>query len=191
MRKYIFLLLCIILALGTTTASAVQPRDMTCLVGEEISPAATEVKYHIDQTCYLNVTIYSEQANGEYLPQYYQTPAYNIRYQVVLDKGVTGRVLGGYVSEGDWPKLSVKADSFLSCDLDISLSTITYPAPTGVVNNGNTYTININGGLYSVTYNNVFYINRSGAIVNELTQRTTINRAYYYTETQPQPTEPV
>lgn len=188
MKKFFSLFVCIVIMCSASSAYAsinLSTTSAAILGSDAIVYSDISTKnYFPVQTCYVNVVLVYEQPNGTQQKVVQQIPAYNITYKVTYSIGTTGKVLGGFVSEGDYPKLRNAATSF-PYDLDLSLTRVSYPTRASVTNLGDQYEVYIGGGSYTVTYNDTFYFDMYGNLVD--TNSTTVTRAYYYEETKTQP----
>lgn len=188
MKKFFSLFVCIVIMCSASSAYASinLPITFAAIPGSDaIVCPDTSTKYYFPvQTCYVNVVLVYEQPNGTQQKVVQQIPAYNITYKVTYLTGTSGIIQGGSVAQGDYPKLRNAATSF-PYDLNLSLTRVSYPTRTSVTNLGDQYELYIGGGTYTVTYNDTFYFDLNGNLVD--TNSTTVTRAYYYEETNPQP----
>lgn len=187
MKKFFSLFVCIVIMCSASSAYASVNLPLTfdtTLESGSVNPEVTYQPYSPVQTCYVIVVLAYEQPDGTHTKVVQQIPAYSITYQVTYAIEPTGRILGGSVSEDDYPKLHNAATSF-PYDLDLSLTRVSYPTRTSVTYLNDKYELYIGGGLYTVTYNDTFYFDMYGNIID--TNSTTVTRAYYYEETNPQP----
>lgn len=185
MKKLIALLMCITCILGCTVASA---DKSVCILSpfvdeQSMARVSTGCDYP-EQICYLTIKLVYEQSDGTTVEVGRQVPGYQITFKVTYTYGETGRVLGGFVSEGDYPKLKKYSSGDFNYDLGVAFKRLTSPA-TSVTNLGDQYNLLIIGGTYEVTYHSAFYFDLNGKLVD--TDTSTITRAYYYEETHDQP----
>ncbi len=188
MKKFFSLLVCIVIMCSASSAYASinLPTTFTAIPGSDaiVYPDLSSKNYFPVQTCYVSVILAYPQPDGTYTKVLQQIPAYNITYKVIYSVGAAGKIEGGTVAQGDYPKLREATTSF-PYDLNLSLTRVAHPTRASVTYLGDQYKLYIAGGSYTVTYNNAFYFDMYGNIVD--TNSTTITRAYYYEETNPQP----
>lgn len=184
LKRMIACILCLVTICTWATASALTPLCMMTTfeqrTPESPQPFITEFP---EQICYLTIKLCYEQYDGTVTEIVRQVPGYQITFKVTYTYGDTGRVLGGFVSEGEYPKLGKYTGDF-RYHLGVSFKRLTSPT-TSVTNLGDQYQLLIVGGTYEVTYNSAFYFDLNGSLVD--TDKSTITRAYYYEETHDQP----
>lgn len=137
-----------------------------------------------EQICYLTIKLVYEQSDGTTVAVGRQVQGYKITFQAAYAKDETGRVLGGYVEEDNFPRVEVLDENGFAYDLGVFFNRLTYPT-TSVTNLGDQYNLLIIGGTYEVTYHSAFYFDLNGKLVD--TDTSTITRAYYLEETHDQP----
>ena len=185
MKKLMALFACVMCIFGCTEAGATKPVCiLSPFVDEQSMTRIATGEDFPDQICYLTIKLVYEQSDGTMVEVGQQVQGYQIVFKVTYTYGATGRVLGGYVSEGDYPKLKKYTSNDFSHNLGVSFKRLTYPT-TSVTNLGDQYQLLIIGGTYEVTYNSAFYFDLNGKLVD--TDTKTITRAYYYEETHDQP----
>lgn len=184
MKKFVSLFVCIVIICSASSAYASVDLPITfatSLGSRSVYPEVTDQPYFPVQTCYLIVVLAYEQPDGTYTKVVQQIPAYDITYHVTYGIGPTGKILGGAVFEPELGKIS----THFPYDLGLSLTYDADPTKTYVAYLNDKYEVYIGGGLYTVTYNDTFYFDMYGNIID--TNSTSIERAYYYEETNPQP----
>lgn len=185
MKKLIALLMCITCILGCTVASADKSVCILSPFVDEQSMARVSTGYdYPEQICYLTIKLVYEQSDGTTVEVGRQVPSYRIVFKVTYTYGDTGCVLGGYVSQGKYPRFEEYTNNDFNYDLNVSFNRLTFPT-TSVTNLGDQYNLLIIGGTYEVTYHSVLYFDLNGKLVD--TDTSTITRAYYYEETHDQP----
>lgn len=155
-------------------------KRMPVLLEGEIEPAEARTTFkYATVTFRVPVTRYYEKIDGGYDSGTVYLPAATVRYCYHVEK-VSGTFSGGAVINNKYPEIKAVKDSLLNA----TVSKVSQPSYVLEIHNGGeSYSLNIAGGLFTITYNNELYYDHLDNLIR--TSQTTVRRTHNYTVTGP------
>lgn len=155
-------------------------KRMPVLLDGEIEPAEARTTYkYATVTFRVPVTRYYENLDGGYDSVTVYLPAATAKYSYFVER-VSGTFSGGAMINSTYPKITAVKDSRLNAAVT-KVSQPNYKFET--LNGGESYSLNIAGGLFTITYNNELYYDLLDNLIR--TSQTTVRRTHNYTVTGP------
>lgn len=189
MKKTLSLLIALLFfGIGCRSALAETPltqeKLFTCLREDTVAaPLGYAMEtHHGEQSVYVPVTLVYHDATSAETETRIAPSVLLITYKYLAYRSESNGVYtGGLVYlNNTFPKLTVSDQSDMG--LNVSCARVSLPVVAGVQGNGDTYTVTIRGGSFTVTYDAVIHYNAQGIISRA---PTTMTRSYNFTETGP------